>query len=181
MSLFLSLAALLPLAVAAQDAAPPPAPLTPVEQKAKVYEDLGPDAIDVSRYPAARREQYLVFKRNCEQCHTLARPINAPFTTAADWRRFIRRMRGKAVFSHGKTVTTADAATIADFLAFDAKQRKLAAPQEWAHSQRTLQAWFFDVQRRRLLIEDEEARKKAKEDAMGPEVRPQGDAVQTQK
>ena len=41
--------------------------------------DLGPDSIDVSGYPAEAQEGYKLLKARCAQCHTAARPLNSRF------------------------------------------------------------------------------------------------------
>ena len=54
---------------------------------AKFYFDLGPATVDASQYPKEAREGYRIFARVCSKCHSPARPLNAPITDKADWRR----------------------------------------------------------------------------------------------
>src|ERR1051325_8379280 len=50
--------------------------LTPKEAPKKFYYDLGPDAVDVARYPKKIRKESLPFQAVCSGCHTPARPLN---------------------------------------------------------------------------------------------------------
>src|SRR3990172_9822175 len=70
-----------------------PEPRFSAEQfEARFYYDLGAAEIDISSYPKKQQDGYAVFARTCSQCHTLARPINAPFAVRKDWERYIQRM-----------------------------------------------------------------------------------------
>lgn len=93
--------------------------------KAKFPYDLGADSIDVSPYPKEKQAEYEVFKKTCSQCHTLARPINAPYAGAADWNRYVKRMKVRTKSSARAEITRADAKKIVDFLAYDASVRKV--------------------------------------------------------
>src|SRR4029079_2125203 len=50
--------------------------------------DKGVDKIDVSKYPAAVKDNYKVFARLCSNCHTLARAVNCDFVLDDDWERY---------------------------------------------------------------------------------------------
>ena len=77
--------------------------------------DKGPDAIDVSTYPAVQQENYKVFAEKCSKCHTLARPINAPFATHDEWAAYVDKMRHKK----RSGVDEDSAKIIIDFLTYD--------------------------------------------------------------
>jgi hypothetical protein len=53
--------------------------------------DTGPNAIDVSKYPAAQKQNYDTYAAKCSKCHPLARSVNARFS-ATDWKRYMKRM-----------------------------------------------------------------------------------------
>ena len=63
------------------------------EQLAKF--DAGPTTVDISAYPVALKDNYSVFRQKCNQCHTLARPINCQFALPGEWSRYIKRMMFK--------------------------------------------------------------------------------------
>lgn len=84
--------------------------------------DRGPDAIDVSRYPAEMKRKYKVFEELCARCHTLARAVNCNFVLEDDWERYIKRMMRR-----GRGLITAEVAQEAfDFAVYDSKVRKKA-------------------------------------------------------
>ena len=56
--------------------------------------DKGVSIVDVSAYPKEYQDYYKVFQDKCSQCHTLARPINAPYKDE-DWSRYVKRMMRK--------------------------------------------------------------------------------------
>jgi len=111
--------------------------------------DAGPAAIDVSSYPAAMRADYKLFAARCALCHTLARPINAPFVELsvheqglarmsepelyADprlarvgedvWKGYLKRMTARK----GSPVTWAEGRRIWRFLVYDSARRKTGA------------------------------------------------------
>ncbi len=109
---------LIPCAAAVASASPKPA-------RPLFYYDLGPDSIDVSAYPKAKRDEYAVFTHVCSQCHTLSRPINAPVITRRDWSHFIKRMHGRTRLTAGAKITPVEARQVLDFLVFDARVRKV--------------------------------------------------------
>src|SRR5271167_2130052 len=122
---------------------------TDEQLKAQFYNDLGPDSIDVSAYPQKQQANYLVFKKTCTQCHTLARPINAPFVTSVDWQRYILRMHERTKSRPGKVISKEDSKVIVDFLVYDAKVRKVQHKKEFEAQVAKLKATFEDVKAER--------------------------------
>ena len=112
-------------------AAPAPERFTDKQREALLYFDLGADQIDVSGYPKAQQENYKVFSSVCSRCHTLARPINSPLVTRADWRRFIERMHVRSKIQSDKTFTKEEAKIVVDFLAYDSNIRKIKHKAEF--------------------------------------------------
>lgn len=103
--------------------------------------DKGPDKIDVSTYPKEMQDIYKnVFKKKCSKCHTIARPINAPFALPEEWKRYIKKMMKKP----GSAINPIAGKKIYKFLVYDSKIRKK------------------DIIEKKLR-EKEEAKKKAKE------------------
>lgn len=98
---------------------------TAEQLKAKFPYDLGGVEIDVSKYPKKHQEQYEVFKKTCSQCHTLARPINSPLVTSNDWNRYVKRMKVRTKSTARAEIAPAAAKEIVDFLAYDARIRKV--------------------------------------------------------
>lgn len=138
----------------------------PEQLKARFYYDLGPSEIDVSSYPKNQQAHYAVFKRTCSQCHTLARPINAPIVSRQDWKRFIERMHLRTKVRSGTSLNKEEAKTIVEFLAYDAARRKVAQKANFEAKGRELQALFSEVQKERGTISIEEDKKKARETPM---------------
>lgn len=91
----------------------------------RFYYDLGPETVDIYSYPKAQQGNYAVFAHSCSQCHTLARPINAPYVTRKDWSRYVTGMHAKAKAKGGLSFSPAEAALIVDFLVYDSKIRKV--------------------------------------------------------
>jgi hypothetical protein len=90
------------------------------EKGEEVYEwDTGPTEIDVSSYPEKMQNLYEFFKGKCSQCHTIARPINAPYV-GEEWKIYLRKMMRKP----GRKISPLDAKKIYEFLVFDSKVRK---------------------------------------------------------
>ena len=110
--------------------------------KAKFPYDLGADTIDVSQYPKEKQAEYEVFKKTCSQCHTLARPINAPYSGAADWNRYVKRMKVRTKSTARAEITPADAKKIVDFLAYDASVRKVKGRAAFEAETARLKALF---------------------------------------
>ncbi len=161
----LTAAALLALAAAAFAAGK----LTEREKAARFPYDLGPDTIDVSRYPKEQQEAYALFAVKCSQCHTLARPINSPLSTRQDWQRFVERMHAKIHASSKSPLTESDEARIVDFLVFDSKIRKLDDRKSFLDRSALLKAAFRRVQAERpaaLTAEDQKKIKPYGDDTM---------------
>lgn len=118
-------------------------PEAPAERReaALFHSDLGPDTVDVSSYPAARRRDYEVYARTCSRCHSLARSINAPYASRAWWEFYIARMRVRAGF-HGEKLDGDDIQAVLDFLEHDGAARKLGRPEEFEAQQRVLRRRF---------------------------------------
>ncbi|MCR4294597.1 MAG: hypothetical protein NUW21_03625 [Elusimicrobia bacterium] len=118
-------------------------PQAPEERRkaALFHSDLGPDTVDVSSYPAARRRDYEVYARACSRCHTLARSINAPYANRAWWEFYIARMRARAGF-HGERLDRKEIKAVLDFLQHDDRERKLGRPAEFEAEQRELRRRF---------------------------------------
>jgi hypothetical protein len=95
------------------------------ELKALYYADLGPATIDVSRYPQRQKARYLLFSRACSSCHTLARAINAPTTSRSAWKYYVFGMRLHGAVGGIAAFTSAEGHDIVEFLAYDAKVRKV--------------------------------------------------------
>ena len=127
---------------------PPPSPAlaqaTPERRAAALfYSDLGPDAVDVSAYPPARRRDYEVFLRVCSRCHTPARAINAPYVDRAWWEFYTARMRVRARF-HGDGLSKKDLRSVLDFLEHDSNERKIARAAEFEAVKSELKRRFED-------------------------------------
>lgn len=84
--------------------------------------DRGPARIDISAYPRLQRENYLIFADKCSRCHSLARPINAPYVLPEDWERYVKKMMRKP----GSGLDPKSAKRVYEFLTFDASVRKKA-------------------------------------------------------
>jgi hypothetical protein len=83
--------------------------------------DKGLDTIDVSSYPKKLQDIYTdVFSMKCSKCHTLARPINAPFALPEEWQAYVTCMQHKK-----RSGVDADSAKkIIEFLTYDSSVRK---------------------------------------------------------
>jgi len=147
---------------------------TDEQLKANFYNDLGPATVDVSSYPKQQQNNYAVFTRTCSQCHTLARPINAPLIKREDWKRYISRMHMKTKVTSGTEITKEEAATIADFLAYDAKIRKVDGKSAFDAQTDGLKKLYKDVSAERSRRQQQQDEKKIKEAPMpGQGVTPQ--------
>jgi hypothetical protein len=122
-------------------AAPVPQASEERRKAALFYSDLGPDAIDVSAYPAERRRQYEVFARVCSRCHTLARSINAPYVEPSWWEFYLASMRMRAHF-HGEPLAQKDIRGVLDFLEYDSRLRKVVGAAEFAELTKELRRRF---------------------------------------
>ena len=81
--------------------------------------DNGPVSIDVSKYPREQQDNYKVFERKCQRCHTLARTINAPYAVN-DWEPDVEKMMKKP----RSGIDAASAKKIIEFLKYDSTVRK---------------------------------------------------------
>lgn len=83
--------------------------------------DKGPDKIDVSKYTQEMQDIYSnVFTKKCSKCHTIARPINAPYALPAEWNKYIKKMMKKP----GSAINPIAAKKIYKFLVYDSSIRK---------------------------------------------------------
>ena len=85
--------------------------------------EKGPATIDISKYPAALKDNYDLFSQKCTQCHKLSRPINSDYCLPSEWSRYVKRMMRKP----GSGISAAEAKQIYEFLAYDSSVRKKAA------------------------------------------------------
>lgn len=108
----------------------------------KFYYDLGPETIAIFSYPKRQQDNYAVFAHSCSQCHTLARPINSPFVTRGDWKRYVSAMHAKAKKRGGPSFSPDEAKMIIDFLVYDAKIRKVDQAAAFAAQTKRLKARF---------------------------------------
>jgi hypothetical protein len=83
--------------------------------------DNGPSTIDVSAYTPEMQKIYTnIFAKTCSKCHTIARPINAPYALPEEWNKYIRKMMKKP----GSGVSPDLARQIYKFLIYDSAIRK---------------------------------------------------------
>ena len=85
--------------------------------------EKGPATIDISKYPAALKDNYDLFSQKCTQCHKLSRPINSDYCLPSEWSRYVKRMMRKP----GSGISSSEAKQIYEFLAYDSSVRKKAA------------------------------------------------------
>jgi hypothetical protein len=115
-------------------------------QKEPFPNDLGPDSIDVSGYPADMKKKYETFKQ-CAQCHTLARPINSQMHDRESWRRYVKRMMSKP----GCEIK--DGKAIFEFLTYDSEVRKIKRKAEFkAHRLKLLKEFKAKFPERYTLL-----------------------------
>lgn len=138
---------------------------TPEQREARFYSDLGPKELDVTTYPKEQRDNYTVFAKTCSQCHTLARTLNSPLVAREDWRRFIKRMYQKTKSSAGTAIGKESAEAAIDFLAYDAKVRKVQDKAGFETKTRELKALFAEVRAERSRLQIESDKKKVQEPA----------------
>ena len=123
----------------------------PVQERRgiKYYSDLGPDRIDVSAYPAQQRENYAVYARACSRCHTLARSINAPYTSRGWWEFYMTgmRMRGRVA---GRPFSRQESKAVLDFLDYDARVRKVEHASDFDKSTKELRRRFDEYVDQRM-------------------------------
>ncbi len=88
--------------------------------------EKGPATIDISKYPAALKDNYDLFSQKCTQCHKLSRPVNCDYVLPDEWSRYVKRMMRKP----GSGISTGEAKQIYEFLVFDSSVRKKALLDE---------------------------------------------------
>ena len=141
---------------------------TPEQLAARYYFDLGPAAIDVSSYPAEHKKAYESFAHECADCHTLARPINAPFVERKDWSRYVTRMHLRHRLKSGSGFSKAEGKAIVDFLAYDSKIRKIQGKANFEAEGEKLKVLFEDVKKEKLKLIEADNHKKAKTREQAP-------------
>ena len=144
------------------------ADFTQEQLKARFYYDLGPNTVDVTSCPQEQQENYKLFAVMCSQCHTLARPINSPMVSRADWKRFIARMHIKTKQMSENDFTAAQAKQILDFMVYDSQARKIAGKTAFDAQAAELKRLFGEVKIARARQQQESDQKK---------VRPYGDST----
>lgn len=108
--------------------------------------DLGPDKIDVSKYPAELQEGYKLMTTKCSACHSAARPLHSQFVELKEneiaamkksnpemftdklvwqvesgiWQRYVKRMMAKP----GCNISSEEGKKIWKFMVEDSKRRK---------------------------------------------------------
>ncbi len=144
---------------------------TPEQLEARFHYDLGPAVIDVSSYPEAQRGNYATFLRTCSHCHTPARAINSPYVGRADWRRFIKRMHLKSKDRYGAGFYKVEAEAVLDFLAYDAKLRKVDGKASFAEQDQERKALFalIKAERKRRSTSEDKGKTKPYPDVPGPQ------------
>ena len=88
--------------------------------------EKGPAMIDISKYPAALKDNYDLFSQKCTQCHKLSRPVNCDYVLPDEWSRYVKRMMRKP----GSGISSGEAKQIYEFLVFDSSVRKKALLDE---------------------------------------------------
>jgi hypothetical protein len=135
-------------------------------QEVRFPADLGPDSIDVSRYTPEHQAAYTVFADKCSRCHSLARAINAPLITEADWTRFVYRMHGRSQEKFEEPLLTeAEAKKVISFLAYDAHERKAKRATEFVRNQKNLKEEYEELQAERFQAQMKDGQEKARETA----------------
>ena len=82
-------------------------------------QDKGPDKLDVSKYPPDVQKGYKLMAAKCNQCHTLARPLNTSMSKE-DWSRYVKRMMHKP----NSGISDKQGKAIFEFLVYDQTNRK---------------------------------------------------------
>jgi hypothetical protein len=123
------------------------------ELEAKYYSDLGAPFAMVGSYPKEVQEQYQVFLRVCSQCHSVGRALYSGVVERDDWRRYVRRMheRGKSR-EWWSSVPKESFGDIVDFLAYDAKVRKVERKEEFELEVSKLKEYFRAVEAERVRL-----------------------------
>jgi len=95
--------------------------ITPAMLRAQSPYDLGEDGVDVTVYPEAQQRAYFSLRDRCSLCHPLARAVNFPARTEAEWGPYVTQMN----MHSGKILLEArQERQILDFLVFDSQRRK---------------------------------------------------------
>lgn len=133
-------------------------------QKEPYPNDLGPDTIDMAKYPEAVKANAEYFKQ-CGQCHTIARPINSQMWSSEDWTRYVKRMMSKP----GCEIKKGTGSKIRDFLVADSKARKLSDKPGWKKHRVDLLTQFKAKypDRYKLLFEDRTPEQEATKELPG--------------
>lgn len=127
--------------------------------------DLGPETIDISKYPKEHQKTYAGALKKCAKCHSLARPLNSQFLElpAAEldafkkanpdaaknpflvqpedgiWKRYVKRMMAKP----GCDIKPEEGKAIYKFLEYDSKTRKTGDHlKSWIEHRQKLLAGF---------------------------------------
>lgn len=146
--------------------APPAAKFTDQQLAAQMPEDLGPDRIDVSKYPAEHRAAYALLEERCTKCHTLARVINSDFVDAGTWNRFLHRMHGKFENRFDAKLLSADEARrLVGLLEYDARERKVKGRKAFYEQKDRLNALYAEVSAERERLQREQGAEQARESA----------------
>lgn len=135
-------------AVAVEKKASPP-PAAAQNREVLFYSDLGPDSVDVASYPEQQRKNYSVYALACSRCHSLARSINAPYTTRGWWDFYMEGMRLRAKISD-RPFAPEETRAILDFLDYDSRARKVDNAAAFAKSTEELKKRFDVVIERRM-------------------------------
>ncbi len=128
---------------------------TEQEKRAEMPADLGPETIDVSNYPAIQQANYKVFLHKCSACHTPARAINSPYTSAKEWKKYVGLMHN---LSHKTWLWGEDRRWIQDFLVYDAQVRKTDQLDTFQMHQKRLRDDYERLIKRRSGDDEEERR-----------------------
>lgn len=131
-------------------ARPAPLPAPEFIPDTLYYSDLGPDAVDVSGYPAQQRYNYEIFSRQCSRCHTLARAINSPVQSRTYWHFHAARMSLHSRFRRAGPIPPDEMKAILDFLEYDARVRKIEHRRDFEESTEELKRRFEPTLRRLL-------------------------------
>lgn len=121
---------------------------------ARFYYDLGPATVEVSEYPEKIKQGYRLFLAICTECHTSARPLNAPYIKADEWKRYVKRMRVK-MQRQGMALDPKQEKQIIEFLVYDSKIRKIDGKKEFNLQQENLKKLFEEVSqlREKMVLE----------------------------
>jgi hypothetical protein len=79
--------------------------------------DVGPDALNVSEYPADQQRRYKIMEAKCVKCHPLARTLNSRFNSQ-QWKRYMKRMLRRP----NSGINEEQAQQVYEFLKFHSKK-----------------------------------------------------------